>query len=370
MQLMLDGAVTIAKDPLAMALNCAEISARILSWKNISIRDRYTIACQDSKLQPIDSVSVLLDEGQINRNFQLADQCISPTDIEPICSAMKLETPITLNLANNFLMDEGIQVIVNMDDALRDLRCLDLSGNFLTFSSLTFLRRIGRLEELKLNFNPIGDLGLLNLNFQNIKSLHLRNCELHNIKDLPLEGVTTLDLSFNKLGTSISKLRRKVIEIESLDLSFVIGTNWNEFFTGALPTLKELRLAGNALGDADVYQLLQICPNLTLLDVSHNPNLTSLTMEKLLHSSIKCLYANGCLELLDRVEEWECRTLKIPDFLQLTVNEAKRDSQISWLKTMCMEAHQQKGTFQVEQLRVTAFLLLGDNVQELSWNKV
>lgn len=357
MQLTLNGALMVNSDPLALALHAdVEVSARVLSWKTVSIKDRYATNCQEMNQKPIVCVSFLLEEGSCENNFKLRDQYLTTLEFQPVCRTLKLESPLNLDLANNFLTDDAVKELISAINT-KHLRYLDLSKNCLTSTCLIDLKsKLPALETLNLNFNAMGDAILPHLYFATLQRLHLSNCGLQNLDELPLEGITYLNISFNNVSSSMSKLRRKITDLEELDVSFVHNVDWNSFFTGSLINLKCLWLSGCDLQDAHCYQLLEVCQHLEQLDLSFNPNLTNHSTEKLLKSNMKRLLLEGCPKLLNKIEEINSETLKFPEHIEITVEESEKESQINWIKKMWRQKHQEKGNIKVTELLVTATL--------------
>ncbi|GAB0098568.1 insulin-like growth factor-binding protein complex acid labile subunit [Sergentomyia squamirostris] len=211
----------------------------------------------------------------------------------------------TLDASHNLLSDPG--VFHNLGPSLRKLNlrhnnisfltnhafgdldildCLDLGHNNITSLRRRSFQGLTNLQELDISYNRVEQLQFEQFGF--LKKLRVLNLRGNRLKSLPRDTfintrIEFLDISMNYLGLwpanafsdigfTLRSIRLDENQIEYLDATMFSNTNF----------LLELRLAHNritVLPDNTFSHL----PNLTTLDISFNPLVSTNFKELLLH---------------------------------------------------------------------------------------
>ncbi|XP_059616261.1 chaoptin [Phlebotomus argentipes] len=211
----------------------------------------------------------------------------------------------TLDASHNFLTDPG--VFHNLGQSLRKLHlqnnnisfltnhafgdldvldCLNLSSNNISTLRRRSFQGLMNLQELDLSDNRIEQLQFEQFGF--LKKLRVLNLKGNRLKSLPRDAfvntrIEFLDMSenflglwpantFSDIGFTLRSIRLDGNQVEYLDATMFSNTNF----------LLELRLAHNritVLPDNTFSHL----PNLTTLDISFNPLVSTNFKELLLH---------------------------------------------------------------------------------------
>ncbi len=136
---------------------------------------------------------------------------------------------------------------------------------------LTHLPRFTTLKQLDLSGNPISTLPQLAALHQ-LEELNLSNTLLADIDGLEgLRGLRKLDLSRTKITSAVAPLLGSLASVESLDLSYTDLDGFALLDLRRLTKLKDLKLAGLDLAEADLQQLRDALPNCTVVT---NPSLS------------------------------------------------------------------------------------------------
>lgn len=345
-----DGATLLETDPVALISSLNEenlIHSEIIDWKLPSLSNRYLEACSEMKcgefrdlemkqtffIKKVSFTAVdrdlceLLEVNRLAVHLDLSNQNLCPSIARPVLKALHHQSCLAeLDLSSNFIQDEGVKVFAKTAMTLEQLQLLDLSGNMLTDVGVDYLCNVlnkslekSHLTTLKINFNPIKSTSLKSIsclcNRNNIVSLSLSSCELTDACKLEqLNSVKCLDVSYNHLTTEgfngfLKKLNPNVIEtlnLERCSSEAGLGDSLVRFIsTSVCSSLQEMNLTALCFNENEILDLLrnlEKCERLKLLDLSHQKELTFLTLKYLLFT-IEC-------QSLHRVKLIGCKRLQ------------------------------------------------------------
>lgn len=258
----------------------------------------------------------VLQRAQISNSIQLNDLWLSSIQTEAVFKAILHQTNLRcLDLSNNFLQNEGCRQLAKAMPTLKQLRSINISGNFITSDGLEVMlasiSNLSGIEEIILSRNPLGNQSLRYLDrFCNppagqktLQKLHIAQCNLTQLYDYDLSynELIDFDISFNQLtDDSIRTLLTKLnsCRLQNFNLSYVkidqpeerlastsgvAAQRLAEFFeSGTCEKFKRIALAGWQLCDVDIYKISQCLSranDLELLDLSDNGRLTSSSMQ-------------------------------------------------------------------------------------------
>ncbi|CRK96563.1 CLUMA_CG009876, isoform A [Clunio marinus] len=324
-----DGATLLHSDPVSLILSLANenlIDSEILDWKLPSLANRYLEACSEFKC-PVDSdLNELLDFNPSAIHLDLSNQNFNSTNVKAVFKALQHQTSLLhLDLSSNFLQNDGIKLLSNTLTTLRQLNVLDLSGNLITDNGVEIMwnamlksKNPSEIRQLKLNFNPINSSSLRFISkicqCKNVISLSLVACGLTDAKCLEqLSSVKSLDIGYNKLTVDglkgfLKRINPGIIEtlnFERCTTETDIGDALVQFInTGCCISLKEINFAGMNFNENEILDLLRSldkCEHLKSLDLSHQKQLTFLSLKYILFSmdsqSLERIKLIGCMNL-------------------------------------------------------------------------
>jgi Ran GTPase-activating protein (RanGAP) involved in mRNA processing and transport len=195
-----------------------------------------------------------------------------------------------------------VKSLSQMLSTLKELETLDVSGNNISEEGLEHLksalersRNLAEIRQLRISFNPIqsGSLNYLSslVRSKNIVSLSLVSCDLTSVGAMDqLDRVKHIDISYNHLTvegfrTFLAKLNLDAIETLNLERCSQENDLGEHLSSKIFTSLKEINLAGlnfdeNAI--LDILRGLEKCERLKLLDLSHQKQLTFLSLKYIL----------------------------------------------------------------------------------------
>lgn len=337
-------------DPVALILSLTDenlVHSEILDWKLPSLSKRYIEACSELKCCKYRNVPLILSNIsfnfsetavdqeinellEINRlatHLDLSNQNLRPAIVRPILKALQHQNCLVqLDLSSNYIEDEGIKFLSQTLETLKQIQSLDISGNMMTETGLEYLcnalsksHHPSEIRALKLSFNPIRSISLKcisNLcNSKSISSLALASCDLTDASGLDqLATIKTFDISYNHLTSEGLKglLRRlNPSNVESLNFERCtaeadISDSIVQFISsGCYGTLREINLAGLDFNENEILDILRSvekCEQLKSLDLSHQKQLSFLSLKYVLFS-----LDSRCLE---RVKLLGCKNIQ------------------------------------------------------------
>lgn len=326
-------------------------------------------------------------------NIVLSNQNLHPVIIRPIVKAFHHQHCLSyLDLSNNFIQDEGLKYLTQALVTLKSLSFIDLSGNSLTENGIeyfcTTLEKSAapvEIKQLKLNFNPIKSCSLKCLSelcrSKSITSLSLVSCKLIDLNNEieSFYNLKELNISYNHfthqgLRNFLRKLNSTCVESLNFDRCTKdanVGETLANFFTSncLLSTIKELNLSGLKLNEneiLDILRWLQKCENLKSLDVSHQLELTTLSLKFILFNmNNENLSVNlvGCHKLAHSFDiKHNHDQMKAPRHLQMSLPRTKSHDEtnefITKVKDLWMTATESRGTVNQDK---NILHLLNDN---------
>lgn len=296
------------------------------------------------------------------QTLSLNDQMLSPKHSRSLFKALHFQSNITkIDLTNSFIEDEGMKNFVQALPSMKQINCINISGNLITATGMNYFSHIfdgpndclPELSTLVLNHNPLQNQSLNALeiichNLKKLTTLHLVSTELTDLRgvDLSFTQLIDIDLSFNNFiptGLLKSVEQLKSCQLEKLKLSFcesildgreTLGTNFIDALTATLnagncSNLKEVHLCGLNINDIDCWQIIQSLKRskvLHTLSLRENSHLTKVSWKMLLENlSIQNLYVEGCKILLSGLNEHDETALtKLPhhcENIKFSLNE-------------------------------------------------
>lgn len=300
----------------------------------------------------------VLQRAQISNSIYLSDFWLTPIHTEPVFKAILHQTNLRiLDLSNNFIQNDGCRQLAKSLPTLKQLKSLNLKGNFITADGLEALlfcsgsEQISDIEELVLSQNPLGNIALRILDRfcnssagKSLQKLHLSQCNFTTLYDFDLAfyQLIDFDISFNQLNDdSIRKLLSKLntCRLQNLNLSYlksgqseddrlnsILGDKLSEFFeSGTCEKLKRIELVGCQLSDVNIYKIVQ-CLNgandLELFNISNNARLSSSSLHFIIDKlpQLRKLVAVNCNNLInsDKIERLS-KLKQIPNFISITL---------------------------------------------------
>lgn len=332
------------------------IHSEILDWKLPSLAKRYLEACSELKcgkcakklnshqFSNISNTAVdpdmneLLQINQLATHLDLSNQNLRPSHVRPVLKALQHQSCLVqLDLSKNIIQDEGIKFLAQALVTLKQLQLLDVSGNSVTekgveslCNALAKCENPSEIAQLKLSFNPIKSSSLRSISglcqTKKISSLFLTSCELTDANGLEQLGtLKSLDISFNHLTSDgLKTFLRKINSgiVESLNLERCssdegVGDSIVQFITsGCFESLQQINIAGLNLDEneiLDIVRSLEKCEQLKSMDLSHQKQLTFLSLKYLLFSmesrSLERVRLVGCKNIQQTVNMFGLQNL-------------------------------------------------------------
>lgn len=284
---------------------------------------------------------------EINRSAALLDlsnQNLNPSSVRPVLKALQHQSCLLqLDLSSNFIQNDGVKLLSQTLMTLKHVQLVDVSGNMITESgvehfcnALVKCPGIAGLTQINLSFNPIKSTSLRFISglcqSKNTETLSLSSCELTDVPRIELNGLKALDVSFNFLSTEAFKWLLRSLNassIESLNLErcsveFNLAAPLVQFINSGFMRLREVNLSGLSFDEnevLDIIRALEKCEQLLELDLSHQKQITFLTLKYLLFS-LEC-------RSLEKIKLIGCRHLmNTSDLLAVQSNNVQRENRL------------------------------------------
>ncbi|KAM4865019.1 tonsoku-like protein [Thomomys bottae] len=334
-----EGALLASQDPIPDVLQSDdEVLAEVTSWDLPPLTDRYRRACQSLGQGEHQWVLQAMERQSCSPSFSACSLALHQAQLTPLLRALKLHTVLReLRLAGNRLGDGCVPELLAALGTMPSLVTLDLSSNHLGQEGLRQLAggamgqaALQNLEELDLSMNPLGDscgqaLASVLRACPLLSTLRLQACGFTSSFFLnhqaalssafqDAEHLKTLSLSYNALGPPALSRALQSLPVHTLlhlELGSVASSKSNlglmdsvvRYLTKEGCALTHLTLSANYLGDKAVKELsrcLPLCPTLISLDLSANPEISSVGLDELLSTlqerpqGISFLGLSGC----------------------------------------------------------------------------
>uniref|UniRef100_A0A6P7GLY6 Tonsoku-like protein n=1 Tax=Diabrotica virgifera virgifera TaxID=50390 RepID=A0A6P7GLY6_DIAVI len=382
------GALLSDEDPLSLLFPLGTTQAEPVVGKIVRrfetpLVDRYRDACLHMKEDVDDKLTRILEEFSVNLNLQ--NLGIMSHTLSPLCKALNHQTTLLdLNLSGNFLdvycmviLCSSLPSLVNLTSL--NLKCTGLSGSHLTemvnMFSVASTRILQRLKRLDLSNNYLRNrscellveilrhLKLEHLNIANVtfnsgifQDLHNRNLRLN------LQDVKYLNISNNQLSSrDVENIISWTVANNLVDLNLSRNTlknttlgNFSEDFDrdGKFNSLHSLNLSRCGLTDTDMYHILRLCSNKSIIkiDASYNIDLTAVTLRRILELPVlEDINLIGCDNILKYFSEFykevteSCRRKCIKLTVDFKIYYSEVDSLIENFKKLHTEPVIDKG---------------------------
>ncbi|XP_066121458.1 tonsoku-like protein [Saccopteryx bilineata] len=316
-----EGALLAPQDLIPDVLQSnEEVLAEVTSWDLPPLTDRYRRACQSLEQGEHQQVLQAMECQGMGPSFSACSLALRPAQLTPLLRALKLHSALReLRLAGNRLGDDCATELLATLSTVPGLTLLDLSSNHLGPRGLGQLATgllgqaaLQNLEELDLSMNPLGDgcgqaLASVLRACPTLSTLRLQACGFGSGFLLSHQAalgcafqdakyLKTLSLSYNILGPTtlahtLQSLRTQTLL--RLELSSVVASKNDSglmepmvrYLSKEGCALSHLNLSANHLDNKalkDLSRCLPLCPSLVSLDLSANPEISSVGLEELL----------------------------------------------------------------------------------------
>lgn len=340
------------------------------------------------------------DVNRVSVHLDLSNQNFCPSFVRPVFKALNHQNCLVeLDFSSNFIQDEGAKLLSQTLMTLKHLQSLNISGNMITDVGVEYLcsalcksRETSQITQLKISFNPIKSMSLKPISClcrrNNIVSLSLSSCDLTDASKMEqLSSVKNLDISYNHLTSEgfndvLKNLNPIVIETLNLELCSSetgLGDSLVKFINStSCPSLKEVNLSGLCLDEneiLDIVRNLEKCEQLKVLDLSHQKQLTFLTLKYLLFTmecqSLQHVKLIGCTSFhntanmfsLQNLEEIRVSCLRN---VQLSLPKGSKENFVERMKELWDVASKHCGKIELD--KKTLFMLNSDVENEALFN--
>lgn len=209
-------------------------------------------------------------------------------------------------MSNNFIGNDGVKSISQMLSTLKELEVLDISGNMIDDQGLEQLSNaleknltLTEIKQLKLSFNPIQSSSMSSISAlcrsKRIATIFIAGCDFMEPDDFGLlESIKFIDLSYNHFTAKgfkviVSKLNPNILEtlnLERCSIECNLGNSLVQVLTSKTFTaLKEINLSGLNFNENEILDILrglEKCDQLRKLNLSHQKDLTFLSLKYIL----------------------------------------------------------------------------------------
>lgn len=277
-------------------------------------------------------INELLENNRAAVHLDLSNQNLLPSFVQPIFKAIQHQSCLLeLDVSSNFIQDEGIKYLSQTLITLKQLHLLNVSGNMVTENGVEHLCNVLarsqtpiEIKRLELSFNPIQSSSLKFVSTmcrcKNIISLSLTSCELTEVNRLEqLTTVKCLDISYNHLTSEgfkgfLNKLNPSIIETLNLERCSSVPSLGNTIVqfvsSGCYASLREINFSGLNFTENEILDILRSvekCQQLKAIDLSHQKNLTFMTLKYILFNM-----ESQCIE---EVKLIGCKSLQNPSHM-------------------------------------------------------
>lgn len=345
-------------------------------------------------------MSEFLDVNRLTVHIDLSNQNVCPSIARPVLKALHHQSCLVeLDLSSNFIQDEGLKLLAQTLITLKNLQSLDISGNTITDVGIEYLcnllcksREATQITQLKINYNPIKSTSLKSISClgrrNNIVSLSLSSCELTDASKLEqLSSVKCLDISYNHLTSEgfngfLRNLNPNVIEtlnLERCSSEAGLGDSLVSLInSSSCSSLQELNLSGLRFNENEILDLvrnLEKCERLKVLNLSHQKELTFLTLKYLLFTmecqSLQRVTLIGCKSLHNIANMFSLQSLdehrvSCLQNVQLSLPKGANEDFVERMKELWDVASKHRGKVDLD--RNTLSMLNNDDEKELSFN--
>lgn len=324
-------------------------------------------------LAAIREVGDVLQRAHISNAINLNDFWLNSVQLEVIFKAIWHQNNIgILDLSNNCIKNDVCRQLGKSLSTLKQLKTLNLKGNFITADGLDMLlsypgvEQLPDIVELILSQNPLNNTCLRTLDRfcnstcrKSLQKLHLSQCQLTNLYDYDLcfHQLLDFDISFNQLeDESIRNMLQKLnsCRIQNLNLNYIkkeqssedyknslLADTLCEFFeSGTCEKIKNIELVGCQLLDVNIYKIVQCLSranDLELLNISNNSRLSYSSLHFIFDKlpQLRKLFAINCTNLIDP-DKLDRLTISkhLPNFVAITLNSCYSTTLIESLKNL------------------------------------
>lgn len=287
----------------------------------------------------------LLEINRAAALLDLSNQNLNPSSVRPVLKALQHQSCLLqLDLSSNFIQNDGLKLLAQTLMTLKHVQLVDVSGNMITESgvehfcnALVKCPGIAGLTQINLSFNPIKSTSLRFISglcqSKKTEKLSLSSCELTDVHRIELNGLKALDVSFNFLSTEAFKWMLRSLNASSIEtfnlercsVELNLAAPLVQFINaGCFMRLREINLSGLNFDEneiLDIIRALEKCEQLQELDLSHQKQITFLTLKYLLFS-LEC-------RSLEKIKLIGCKhLLSTSDLLAVQSNNVQRENRL------------------------------------------
>ncbi|XP_066156831.1 tonsoku-like protein isoform X2 [Euwallacea fornicatus] len=314
-----NGAILNENDSLNLlfpmgSLQAEKVIGTVTQWTLSSVLEKYKEICANLGVNPSPTISSFVENLSVS--LDLSSRGFLFDDINPLLKSVINQKSLTeINLSGNFLNSQSITLLGSTMGTLPNLEVLNLSCTGLQRNHLAILANsvvvhgssLERLWHLDISDNInlqnyfLKDLNIIAKHL-NLKRLCIRNVGLFeplNFK-VCLKTVEEFDVSYNQLTNTGIKNTMQWLDGGVLRYLNVSRNKAEralrqilDIFGIGLMTMQKIYLEECGVCDSDLFELLRSAPNIESIKASYNPDLTSISLRRLLeHGNID--YINLC----------------------------------------------------------------------------
>ncbi|CAG9759955.1 unnamed protein product [Ceutorhynchus assimilis] len=307
------------------SMQAERVVGKVIEWNLPSLLEKYRAICSSMSADPNEDVCSLIQNVSINLN--ISDRAMPSHNLNPLLKSINNQKCLTkINLSGNSMSAYTMTLLCSSIITLPELQSLNLSCtsllkpylNHLASTISTHSALFKKMVNLDLSDNIMlqddcfDDIIVISNALLQLQSLNLSNIGLKNLPSnsnmLSLKCLENLDLSYNKLSDNdlmkvLSSLDASLIKI--LNISRNKGQNilrriLDLFENESNVFMKEIGLEMCGINDSDLYELLRTARNITHINLSHNSDLTSISLRRLLeHGNLSCINVVSCDNIWD-----------------------------------------------------------------------
>ncbi|XP_066250024.1 tonsoku-like protein [Euwallacea similis] len=314
-----NGAILNENDPLNLlfpmgSLQAERVIGTVVQWTLPSVLEKYKEICANMGIDPSQTISSFIENLSVS--LDLSSRGFLFDDINPLLKSVINQKSLTeINLSGNFLNPQSITLLGSAMGTLPNLEVLNLSctglqRNHLEIlansivahgSSLERLWHLDISDNINLKNSFLRDLNIIAKHL-NLKRLCMRNVGLFEplYFKVSLKTVEEFDVSYNQLTNA--GIKNTMQWLDGGVLRYLnVSRNKTEralrqildIFGSDHMTMQKIYLEECGVCDSDLFELLRSAPNIESIKASYNPDLTSVSLRRLLeHGNMD--YINLC----------------------------------------------------------------------------
>ncbi|KAL1517241.1 hypothetical protein ABEB36_001030 [Hypothenemus hampei] len=300
-----NGAILDDNDSLGLLFPMGHSSAekivgKVVEWSLTSLLERYKETCHNMGVDANEELSGLIQSLSIS--LDLRNRGFLSEELSPLFKSLHNQKSLTeINLQGNFVNTQTMSLLCSSLATLPNLETLNLCCTSIqdigqlasSISAVPKLKTLNLSDNILLKHSCLKDLNVIT-NSVSLRTLNLSNIGLGDLSNCPealcLKTLDSLDVSLNELNDN--DLRKFFTwtdgnVLKTLNVSRNRGQRplkqlLNAFNNESIIVLQEINLCASKVNDTDLFDLLRMAENLSKINLSHNNELTSISLRRLL----------------------------------------------------------------------------------------